>query len=435
MPNAKKTALKMDPIPRHLGDQLEIEEILSNGGTIHEHHLENLPECSQRTEYARHSFRNAMESSFCFCGIDAALFLPEEECAECLEKIFQKSISADRWDWAEMAASAFPECEKYKSKRIALLEDIIKRHLHLGSVTFAKNVAQKIPRELTLPELEGIIADCLFKKFPSALLAKESIPERSFSIEELRIAISGAKESDQWTLVLTISQLFPSEHTKEAAALVDEALQFFISKGDASGIDKVCKIQGNRKPSTDELKAIFKKECLGGAFSHINIPHYAKELLKNSENIAYLEDMTETLIKAKLFHISLEIALVLPQSSTRKISLLEDIGKELFSRKSCRPIEKCANALPEKNAVRNKLAEYLVSEVTKEVGTFDAITDGENVLKALGAVKLLSKSDAKTKHLLNLYKSAKKIEDGFDRRDDLDPSGFYEVQEVINASS
>ena len=103
----RKGNLKLDVISGHIGDQLEIEETLNNGGTIYEHTLKALPDCSQRLEYARLSYGNAMKSGMYFTGTYAVKFLPEDEMVACLEEIIQKSATNGRENWPMMPSRFF----------------------------------------------------------------------------------------------------------------------------------------------------------------------------------------------------------------------------------------------------------------------------------------------------------------------------------------
>ncbi|HBI34341.1 MAG TPA: hypothetical protein DEA43_01685 [Candidatus Moranbacteria bacterium] len=426
----KKANVKLDAIEGHIGDQLEIEELLSKGGTIYEHMLEALPDCPQRVQYARLSYENAMKSGMYFTGVYTVKFLPEDEMIACLEEVIQKSIKAGRENWADNAIKAFPRTGKWNNRRIELLEAVIKRHLDEGIANWAKDAAMEIPRDLTSAELERIISQQLENDFPRAETAA-GILRRSFTLDELRIAANGAKKKQWWELLIKIAQMFPKENQKECELLISEAHKAVVKKGDASGIDKICKAQGNRKKTTDELKIVFEKACKDSGVFHNNVSYYAEELAKDPANIAYLEDKAKMLVD-EFAENALDIALKLPGTSVERCNIIEVIALKALKQKRQNLIKKCAPALPEGNEARTKLAQYLVTEVRKKVGKFDSIKRGEDVEFAVEAVKLLPKVAEKTNHLLDLYKSAKRIEDSLDRRDDRSPSGFYEVKMELN---
>lgn len=425
-----KSELKLEAIKGHAGDQLEIEGILNKGGALAEYQLKALPDCPQRLKYARRSYQNVMKGESFHSATDMVEFFPEDEMAACIEEIFQKSMFANRTQWAEYAAKKFPCSNKWNSRRVELLEIVIRKHLDAGCANWAQETAKKIPRKLTSLELEAVISRHLGDSFHFAETAV-GIAGRTFTVDELRIAAEGARENKNWELLLKISQMFPPANREEQELLVNEAHKAFLTRRDSDGINSVCKIQGNRKMKTSELKLIFEKECLDSGIMRNSFSHYAKELAKDPTNTSYLEKKAVEFI-SKQAENALDIALVLSETSDERVRIIEEVGKIALSRRQERLIKKCAAALPTENKICNKLAQYLVSAIMVKVAEFELIKRGEDVLLALEVVKLLPKGKEKIEHLKKLYAASKKIEDGLDRRDDLSPSGFYEVKAMLN---
>jgi hypothetical protein len=416
----------LEPDDGHAGNQRSIEKILNGGGTLYKHLLEKFPNCPQKLAYVRRSHENAVSDQCYSSGAELLEFLPEDERVQCLEEIFQKSMALNRAQWAENAIKIFPQSEKWNNRRKELLEIIVRTHLDAGCANWAEETAKKIPRKLTSPELEEVIAKNLTENFSSAETAI-GIAGRKFSLKELRTAVANARGKKYWELLLKIAQMFPDENCEEREALISEAHGAFIEKGDAGGISEVCKAQRNRKMTTVELKSIFEKACKDLGVFHNSVSHYAEQLVKDPANMEYLEKMAKDLIAERSSN-ALDIAIVLPEKSIEKIAILEAIGSKVFKHQQDGLVSKCAIALPDGNAVRTKLAQYLVK---KSLEKYARISSGKDIVEILKSVNLLPNSDEKLKQLERLFDIAEGFEKKRDK-DDLNTSGYYDVVSALN---